>query len=196
MSDAMTPNQATLVTTLAATDHLLATDATGNIKRITRANAVSQDAAKGYTWATSFTDWVRVASIGNCVCASGIVHISCGYLAESPAGYALLIQTRHKAGTGYLKPSIKILGGDDPLSLQVRAIQESGPVFHIEIKCSNRRVQTAVSGTGVNLVDPKVVTDTDIAGARVHSYTSQELLGGGKALLCNTLRRSTERRAA
>ena len=179
MSDTMTPNQATLVTTLAATDHLLATDATGNIKRITRANAVSQDAAKGYKWATSFTDWVRVASIGNSVCASGLVHISCGYWAGVTAGYALLIQTRYKTGTGFLKPSIKILGGDDPLSLQVRALQVSGPIFHIEIKCCNRRVQTAVSGTGVNLVDPEVVTDADIAGAVVHSYTSQELLGGG-----------------
>lgn len=64
MSDAMTPNQATLVTTLAATDHLLATDATGNLKRITQKNAVLQGTMSTFNPDSSFSSgWVRVASL-------------------------------------------------------------------------------------------------------------------------------------
>lgn len=64
MSKAMTPNQAPELTSLAATDRLLATDGNGSLRRISRENAVSQGTKSSFVPVSSFSSgWVRVASL-------------------------------------------------------------------------------------------------------------------------------------
>ena len=174
MSDAMKPNQATLVTSLETTDHLLATDSSGKLKRITRSNAVNQDTHRETTYPSSVLDWIRIATIPSSACGAGIISISNGYWGGSPNGYVILVTTRYKGG--FLFPEIKVLSGNNTLSF--RAVKEAENVFHIEIKGTQRKLMTSLSGVNITLLTP-YVSDSLPADAEIHTYTAEELSGGG-----------------
>lgn len=188
MSDAMKPNQATLVTSLETTDYLLATDSSGKLKRITRSNAVNQDTHQETIFPVTELNWIRIATIPSSVCGAGIICISNGYWGGSPNGYVILVTTRYNGG--FLFPEIKVLSGNGALSC--RAVKDAGSVFHIEIKGYQRRVMTSLSGVNITLLTP-YVSDSLPADAEIHTYTAEELSGGGVkhylTAICNLLQK-------
>ena len=140
MSKAMTPNQAQELTSLAATDRLLATDANGNLRRISRDNLVNQNRLADTLYADSNNRWTRVASWYNNDAASAIICLTAGYWSGNPKGQILALTHRYE-----LTPYIRLILGD---SLRVRVVRQD-QYFYLDVYCHTRRMVSAVSGFGV-----------------------------------------------
>lgn len=190
MTDAMTPNQATLVTTLAATDHLLATDANGNLKRITRANVVSQGTKTTFIPVSSFSSgWVRVASL----VLEGFGLLSVNLTWSIATTQALLLSVAAHINGFRSANSVKNAFPSNRKDLtKARIVRKAGSnQMYLDLYLSNKPGSmyiTLLSAVNMSLIAASTDPAVDASDV-VEEFSVMLSGGGGKALFHNVLER-------
>ena len=141
MSKAITPNQAPELTSLAATDRLLATDANGSLRSISRDNLVNQGKVIDTEYASNATRWTRVAYWKNDVAASAIIFLTSGFWAGNPRGHIIAVTNIYNT-----IPYVKLILGE---SLRVRVVKQDNTLF-LDIYCFTKRTVSTVYGYEVH----------------------------------------------
>lgn len=163
------------VTSLESADRLLAVDANGDQKKISRYNLVPSN-LRDNTYSETNKGWIRIASssIENFPTVA-TVYFTDGLWAGYPSGNALIFVTRYVNGE-WAKPHVRVLGNLHTTS-EVRTVK-TGMFFHLEVKGANRRLM--VSCEGINIKTPDTLESPVIpSDATIYTYTAAELSGGG-----------------
>lgn len=155
MSKAMTPNQAPELTSLAATDRLLATDANGNIKSISHVNLVNQDKLAEKDYEDAAQRWTRVASWLNAEPAAAIICLTSGFWSGAPKGHIIALTHIYDS-----IPYVRLILGD---SIRVRIVRKDS-LLYLDVYCYARKVASSVSGY---LVTPLAEQNPSIDGYTV-----------------------------
>lgn len=178
MSKAMTPNQAPELTSLAATDRILATDANGSLRSISRNNLVNQGRLADTVYADNAQRWTRVAYWYDTEPASAIIHLTAGFWTGNPQGY--IIALTHKYNS---TPYVRLILGD---SIRVRVVMQDNRLY-LDVYCHTRKMASTVSGY---LVYPMAEQGPTTDGCTILLDKSlPSVSGGGKTLLHSTLER-------
>ena len=178
MSKAMTPNQAQELTSLAATDRILATDANGNLSRISRDNLVNQNRLQNTIYADGNSRWTRVATWYNNVAASAIICLTSGFWSGNPKGHIIAVTNNYNT-----TPHVRIILGD---SLRVRVVKQDNTLY-LDIYCHTLRVVSTVYGYEVRPMAQQGPTTDGCTVLLDKSLPS--VSGGGKTLFHSALER-------
>lgn len=178
MSKAMTPNQAPELTSLAATDRLLATDANGSIRSISRDGLVNQNRLADTVYADNAQRWTRVAYWRDTEPASAIIHLTSGFWSGNPIAH--IVALTHKYNS---TPYVRLILGD---SIRVRVLKEDD-LLYLDVYCFTRKMASTVSGY---LVYPLAQQGPTTDGCTVLLDKSlPSVSGGGKTLFHSVLER-------
>lgn len=173
---------------LANEEMLLAADADGVPKRVSRRTLVNTAVQQCYQPSPVPNRWHRVARI-TVNASAGLVFLNTGLWAGVPAGHILGV-TYSYSNSGceiYIK---QFLG--KPLKYR---LLKNGDDYFLDVFATCNRQMTSVSGIGITAMSV-VNPETEGYETVVAETTLPAVAGGGKTLHLYSLRRAAERRAA
>ena len=177
MSESKKLNSLSVVTSLGSGEYLLATDAQGNARRISKTNGARQV----MEIACKEACWIRIAEFNQA--GNSIISISNGW-SSLTGGYALIAGMYH-ASAAYNKVSVLAnlsnYNAVNPVYKKIRSVCKSGSVGYVDFwypgSSGNQNVIVEMIGArNMNLVTPEI--DASIP----EGYTSVEFdltVGGG-----------------
>lgn len=171
---------------LANDESLLAIDSNGVPKKVSRRTIVNATYQQCYQ-TPAVERWHRVAKITD-YASAGIVTLTTGLWAGWPRGHVLAVAFTQLASgcTVYVR---QLIGWE----LKYR-ILKSGQDYFLDVFAACNRQVTSVSGIGITAMS--VVNPETEGYETIVAETTLPLVGGGKTLHFNQLRRAAERRAA
>ena len=180
------------VTSLASADRILAVDANGNQKKISKGHLRNEGIMTSKLVAKGDSGWLRIANLS--ANSSAIVKISVAWGSIMPA-MVLFGFFFHPNGGCNIKPNI-LMSSSSVLD-SARFVRKRNSLGYLDIKVPI----TATENFSVEIIAPVGVTLTvgDATDAAIpEGFNTEEysLVGGGKTLRFNQLRRVAERRAA
>lgn len=193
---------ATEVTSLATSDRVLAIDANGDQKKISRTNLANQGFSQTFSAdANSAGRWVRIAKMSNygssCMLTISSGGFSGGWiypltmLVTAPhAGsldnisiVSLCPQKANTVNSSYPCSKIRVTGAEETKYIDIFVANSYARTLNIVISCAMFS----------SLVTP---AENPAVGNKVKEFDVSDLWGGGKLLSYNQLRNFTERRVA
>lgn len=167
MSKAMTPNQAPELTSLAATDRLLATDANGSLRQISRENAVQQGTKSTFVPDSSFpSGWVRVASL--VLEAFGLLSVNLTW-AVATTQASLLSVAAHVNGFRSVNSVKNALPSKNNGLTKARIVRKAGTnQMYLDLYLVNRpgrmhiTMLSSINMSLINTLSDPIVEDSDV----------------------------------
>lgn len=129
MLDTTTFNSTPVVSSLATTEHLIATDASGKVKRITRKNAVSQGVEGSAAVASGTTGWLRIAEIS--YDSSGLISVASAWK-TTPSAFLIFSICFHANGVFLLNKISRLSNGNTMFS-KVRFVKKSNTISYVDV---------------------------------------------------------------